>query len=75
MILTDVIANLEKDFKLIGVIDLLNHESLVQNLSKYKKEMLKSWEELPPVFSTSATAANGRESVLTYIETVLAQLS
>ena len=56
-------------------IDKLSSAEWSRNLSKYKKEMLKSWEELPPVFSTSATAANGRESVLTYIETVLAQLS
>jgi len=56
-------------------IDKLSSAEWSRNLSKYKKEMLKSWEELPPVFSTSATAANGRESVLSYIETVLAQLS
>ena len=36
-------------------IDKLSSTALQKNLAKYKKEMLKYWEALPPVFTTSAT--------------------
>ena len=41
---------------------------LALNVSSYKEEMLKSWEELPPMFVTSAETGRGREEVLEYIE-------
>lgn len=43
---------------------------LKMNVDAYKKEMLKSWEELPPIFVTSAETAMGRDEVLDYIEEV-----
>ncbi len=43
---------------------------LALNVSNYKEEMLKSWEELPPIFVTSSETAKGREEVLEYIEKV-----
>jgi GTP-binding protein len=36
----------------------------------YKKEMLKEWEEIPKVFVTSSTTAQGKEDILQYIETL-----
>ena len=48
--------------------DKLSSTALQKNLAKYKKEMLKFWEELPPVFTTSATSKFGREKLLNYIE-------
>jgi len=36
----------------------------------YKKEMLKTWEELPPVFSSSSVTSTGKESILNYIDEV-----
>ena len=30
--------------------------------------MLEQWEELPPVFATSATDGRGRDAILNYIE-------
>jgi len=51
-------------------IDKLSSTALQKNLAKYKKEMLKTWAELPPVFSSSATSKFGREKILNYIENI-----
>ena len=53
-------------------IDKLSSTALQKNLAKYKKEMLKFWEELPPVFTTSSESGFGKESLLNYIEQILA---
>ncbi len=53
-------------------IDKLSSSALQKNLAKYKKEMLKVWAELPPVFTTSAESGFGKEPVLNYIEQILA---
>ncbi len=51
-------------------IDKLSSSALQKNLAKYKKEMLKYWAELPPVFTTSSTSGFGREKLLNYIELI-----
>ncbi len=43
---------------------------LKMNVNAYKTEMLKSWEELPPIFITSAETGLGKDEVLKYIDTV-----
>jgi GTP-binding protein len=48
-------------------IDKLSSSQLQKNLAAYKKEMLKLWAELPPVFTTSAESKFGREKLLNYI--------
>ncbi|MEX1191536.1 MAG: ribosome biogenesis GTP-binding protein YihA/YsxC [Brumimicrobium sp.] len=48
--------------------DKLSSSALQKNLAKYKKEMLKTWEELPPVFITSSDSGLGKENLLNYIE-------
>lgn len=53
-------------------IDKLSSTALQKNLAKYKKEMLKVWVELPPVFTTSAQSGFGKEPLLNYIEQILA---
>lgn len=53
-------------------IDKLSSTALQKNLAKYKKEMLKFWAELPPVFTTSAQSGFGKEPLLNYIEQILA---
>ena len=53
-------------------IDKLSSTALQKNLAKYKKEMLKYWEELPPVFTTSSESGFGKEPLLNYIEQILA---
>jgi len=41
------------------------------NVDAFKTSLLEYWEELPPLFLTSAVSTNGREEVLTFIETTL----
>ena len=53
-------------------IDKLSSSALQKNLAKYKKEMLKVWAELPPVFTTSSESGFGKEPLLNYIEQILA---
>ena len=40
----------------------------------FKDKLLETWEELPPVFLTSAEKQTGREEVLTFIEETLHRL-
>jgi GTP-binding protein len=52
-------------------IDKLSSSVLQKNLAKYKKEMLKYWEDMPPVFTSSSTSGFGREQLLNYIEKII----
>jgi GTP-binding protein len=52
-------------------IDKLSSSVLQKNLAKYKKEMLKYWEEMPPVFTSSSTSGHGKEPMLNYIELII----
>lgn len=52
-------------------IDKLSSSALQRNTSKFKKEMLKTWEEMPPVFTTSSISGFGNESILNYIDHIL----
>jgi len=47
--------------------DKLSSSVLQKNLAKYKKEMIKYWAELPPVFVTSSESKLGQEKLLNYI--------
>mgnify|MGYP001566649179 CR=1 FL=1 len=51
--------------------DKLSSAALQKNLSFYKKELLKYWEEFPPVFISSSQSKLGRESVLNYLNEIL----
>jgi len=51
--------------------DKLSRRQLDKNLTSYKNEMLKTWEELPPLFVTSAGTKLGREEVLGFIENIV----
>ena len=55
-------------------IDKLSSSALRKNLAKYKKEMLKFWDELPPVFTTSSESGFGKEKVLNYIDFINKEL-
>lgn len=52
-------------------IDKLSSTALQKNIARYKKEMLKSWEEMPPIFSTSSESSFGKERILHYIEQII----
>lgn len=52
-------------------IDKLSSSALQKNMLKFKKEMLKTWEELPPVYTTSSASGFGAEPILNYIKQIL----
>jgi len=51
--------------------DKLSSSALQKNIAFYKKQMLKQWEELPPVFITSSQSKFGRELILNYLQEIL----
>jgi GTP-binding protein len=48
--------------------DKQTNNKVNQQTAFYKKELLKTWEELPPIFYTSSENRTGRDEVLNYIE-------
>lgn len=52
-------------------IDKLSSSAMQKNIAAYKKEMLKYWEELPPVFITSSESKFGQEKLLNYIDEIM----
>lgn len=42
----------------------------VRNVNAFQTAMKQHWEQLPPVFTTSATKKQGREDILKYIESL-----
>ncbi len=48
--------------------DKLKPQELEKNLKVYQEEMLKTWEELPPIFLTSSEKKTGLEDLRFYIE-------
>lgn len=55
--------------------DKLTKNQLNRNVSFYQKTLKTSWDELPPFFITSATDKMGKDDVLSFIATALAQES
>ena len=43
-------------------------------VEEYKKVLLQTWEELPPIFMTSSEDARGRDELLGYIDEINKQL-
>ncbi len=54
--------------------DKLGPVAAERNVEAYKKELLKRWEELPPVFVTSSEKGKGREELLDYIYSINKEL-
>ncbi|MDE6095814.1 MAG: ribosome biogenesis GTP-binding protein YihA/YsxC [Muribaculaceae bacterium] len=50
--------------------DKLGTNAGAAKVEEYKKELLKKWEELPPVFVTSSEKNTGRDDILDYIEQI-----
>jgi len=50
--------------------DKLSATRVLQNVETFKKAMLETWEELPPIFISSATTSKGREDILNYIDSI-----
>lgn len=54
--------------------DKLSATKASQQVEAYKKVLLETWEELPPIFITSAEKRQGRDEVLDYIEKINKEL-
>jgi GTP-binding protein len=50
--------------------DKLTANKASQAMEAYKNKLLETWEELPPMFLTSAEKKQGRDEVLNYIEQI-----
>ena len=50
--------------------DKLSALKAAQQVEAYKKVLSETWEELPPIFVTSAEKRQGRDEVLDYIEQI-----
>lgn len=50
--------------------DKIAASKISENISGYKKELLKTWEELPPVFLTSSLKKRGAKELLNYIQDI-----
>ena len=48
--------------------DKVSKAELDRNVQAMKNRLLENWEELPPIFVTSAEKKQGRDEVLDYIE-------
>jgi GTP-binding protein len=51
--------------------DKISKNELMASKKKWETTLQETWEELPPVFMTSAEKIRGRDEVLTYIKTLL----
>lgn len=51
--------------------DKLTPNQALKKANDYKASLLKTWEELPPVFVTSATNRTGKDELLQYIQGLL----
>lgn len=49
-------------------IDKLSSSQLNKNIAKYKTEMLKTWEDIPQTFRSSAESGLGKSEILKFIE-------
>lgn len=49
-------------------LDKLGNDAGRRNVERYCAKLLETWEELPPVFTTSSEDGRGREQLLDYIE-------
>ena len=54
--------------------DKLSSTKVRQNIDAYKKVLMETWEELPPIFVTSSEKKEGRDEVLDYIDSINQEL-
>jgi len=52
--------------------DKLNRQHMLMARKTWEHTLLESWEELPPIFQTSAEEKSGRTELLAYMNTLLA---
>lgn len=67
----ELLAQNEVPFGLIFTkIDKLTTSKLTAAISAYKKELKKTWENLPPIFESSFIRGDGRKEILDYIKNI-----
>ncbi len=65
------LARAEVPFSIIYTkADKLGVTALANQIEANSKEMMNYWEELPPIFASSAETGRGRDEILDYIETL-----
>lgn len=47
--------------------DKLKHNAAISNVENYKAELMKTWEDLPEVYLTSAEKKEGTDEILSFI--------
>lgn len=55
--------------------DKLGKTQIQSNVAGYKKEMKRTWEEIPPTFVTSSTERIGGEEILEFIDRINAEIA
>lgn len=50
--------------------DKLSRQAQQENIEQYRERLSEQWEELPPMFVTSAEKHIGRDDILNYIEEI-----
>lgn len=50
--------------------DKLSKQQVVRSVESYKRTLKESWEEIPPLFISSAEKKAGREDILDYINSI-----
>jgi len=51
--------------------DKLSPAEVRRNIGRYSQTLLQWWEELPPMFASSASKRRGREEILDFIDKIL----
>jgi GTP-binding protein len=54
--------------------DKISASKLNENVDLYKAKLLETWEEIPPIFFSSAERKKGKEEILAYIHQINASL-
>ena len=74
----DFISNLGQNHIPFGIVftkcDKMGPNALKAVIEKDCEILSSSWEQLPPMFTTSSRTAAGKEEILNYIDTILASL-
>jgi len=51
--------------------DKISPVQVDKNIAMFKRELSKSWDEIPPIFKTSANEKKGKDEILEFIEKTL----
>lgn len=55
--------------------DKVGREKIHDNVERYKQKLTETWDELPPMFITSAETKQGRDELIDYIELLNAKIN